>query len=155
MLLAALFLYDYCNTSCSEKQLLEMICIQIQFLKPENIPKPPFNMAPADVTQSKPTPPTSIKGKQPAATKSKSPAINTTSKQSGRRRLPVPPEPHPPLANRVSAYSPALSSGVLIETVKAGMNATENSAAAGGTPGPSAPGGGTAKGKRKVVRVRG
>lgn len=120
----------------TKKQLLEMICFQIQLLKPENIPKPPFNTAPADVTQSKPTPPTSTKGKQPAATKSKSPAINTPSKQSGRRRLPVPPEPHPPLANRVSAYSPALSSGVLIETVKAGMNATENSAAAGGAPGP-------------------
>lgn len=53
--------------------------------------------------------------------------------------------PHPPLANRVSPYSPALVSGVLVETVKAGMNAPD--------PGMGAMGGG--KGKRKVVRVRG
>jgi signal recognition particle subunit SRP19 len=42
----------------------------------------------------------------------------------------------------------------LIETVKAGMNAAENSVAAGAG-GPVVPPAGTAKGKRKVVRMRG
>ena len=83
------------------------------------------------------------------------PATATKSKNQGKRRLPLPPTPHPPPASRISPLSPALVSGVLIETVKAGMNATEG---AGGPAGPGAvPGAGGAggKGKRKVVRVRG
>jgi signal recognition particle subunit SRP19 len=52
----------------------------------------------------------------------------------------------------VSPYSPAISAGILVETVKAGMNATENPV--GSVPGaPGMPG--MQKGKRKVVRVRG
>lgn len=74
--------------------------------------------------------------------------------KSSGRRLPVPPEPHPALASRVSAYSPALSTGVLIETIKAGMNAQEANTAAAG-PGGGGPFPGMQKGKRKVVRVRG
>jgi signal recognition particle subunit SRP19 len=66
--------------------------------------------------------------------------------------LPVPPEPHPPLGSRVSPYSPAISTGILIETVKAGMNAVENSAVGAS---PATPPAAAAKGKRKVVRVRG
>ncbi|KAG5654555.1 hypothetical protein H0H81_000080 [Sphagnurus paluster] len=140
----------------SKKRLLEVICFQIQHLKPENVPRPPYNtsppnIAPATATPSKPTSGSS-KGKQPAQTKSKSPNA-PPSKQTSGRRLPVPPEPLPPLASRVSAYSPAISTGVLIETVKAGMNATE--APIPGAPAtPGMPGGGQ-KGKRKVVRVRG
>lgn len=85
--------------------------------------------------------------------KSKSPAARQ-SKQIGGRQLPIPPEPHPPLASRVSPYSPAISTGVLIETVKAGMNATETPAA-GAVPGVPGIPAGAQKGKRKVVRVRG
>jgi signal recognition particle subunit SRP19 len=140
-----------------EKQLLELICFQIQHLKPENIPKPPYITSSPTLPSSTPSSKTtagvasSNKGKQPATTKSKSPAA-LPSKQTGGRRLPIPPEPHPPLASRVSPYSPAISAGVLIETVKAGMNATENPV--GGAPGaPGMPG--MQKGKRKVVRVRG
>jgi len=47
---------------------------------------------------------------------------------------------------------------MLVETVKAGMNATNEAGApgAGGAPAGQGPaGGGAAKGKRKVVRVRG
>jgi signal recognition particle subunit SRP19 len=66
--------------------------------------------------------------------------------------LPVPPEPEPPLGTRVSPYSPALSTGVLIETVKAGMNAQENAGNVGGGAGSTGAGG--QKGKRKLVRVR-
>ena len=58
----------------------------------------------------------------------------------------------------MSAYSPAISTGMLVETVKAGMNATNEAGApgAGGAPAGQGPaGGGAAKGKRKVVRVRG
>jgi signal recognition particle subunit SRP19 len=59
----------------------------------------------------------------------------------------MPPKPYPPLTSRLSAYSPALPSSVLVETVTAGMNAQENAAS------PSA-GMSSGKGKRKVVRVR-
>lgn len=81
--------------------------------------------------------------------KMKSPAPMPPRKLGGRR-LPIPPEPHPPLASRVSAYSPAISTGVLVETVKAGMNATENQGVGAG-----GGGAGMQKGKRKVIRVRG
>ncbi|RDB27476.1 Signal recognition particle SEC65 subunit [Hypsizygus marmoreus] len=147
------------QTTTQEKQLLEVICFQIQHIKPENIPKPPYNTTPSIIavpTPSAKTPngaPSSNKGKQPAATKSKSPTA-PQSKQVGGRRLPIPPEPHPPLASRVSAYSPAISTGVLIETVKAGMSATEGPAAGAVPAAPGMPGG-VQKGKRKVVRVRG
>lgn len=143
-----------------EKQLLEMICFQLQHIKPENVPKPPYNTTTSthgtgpDSASAKPNnnnSATSNKGKQPAAMKSKSPAA-PQHQQRGGRRLPVPPEPHPPLGSRVSPYSPAISTGVLIETVKAGMNAVENSAVGSGPGGPPA---GAGKGKRKVVRVRG
>lgn len=156
-----------------------MVCFQIQLLKPENAPKPPYNttashtsvLSPSNTTPSTTNPPSTNKdkGKQPLSStyaKSKASLSSATSStlpsqplsHTTGRRLPIPPDPLPSLANRVSPYSPALPSGVLIETVKAGMNATE-SAGAGGAPG--APGqGGTgagagAKGKRKVVRVRG
>ncbi len=62
----------------------------------------------------------------------------------------APPLPPPALAVRISAYSPAVPSGVLVDALKAAMNATgPESAGAGGA------GMGAGKGKRKVVRVRG
>ncbi|KAF8899786.1 hypothetical protein CPB84DRAFT_1680990 [Gymnopilus junonius] len=172
----------------TKKQLLEMVCFQIQLLKPENTPKPPYNtshvsvLAPSSTANNTstpsnptPTPPTKDKGKQPlsstsfskskaslAATATTSPSAHPppphprSGSKSGRN-LPIPPDPLPSLANRVSAYSPALPTGVLIETVKAGMNAAEGPGPAGtGVPGGAGPGiGAGAKGKRKVVRVRG
>jgi signal recognition particle subunit SRP19 len=137
-----------------EKQLLEVICFQLQRLKPENVPKPPYNTTCSNGTGPDSTKlnnsTTSNKGKQPAAMKSKSPAA-PQHQQRGGRRLPVPPEPHPLLGSRLSTYSPAISTGVLIETVKAGMNAAENSVMGAGPGAPPT----AAKGKRKVVRVRG
>jgi len=134
----------------SKKQLLEAISSQIQRLKPNNIPKPPYNTLPPHLSAT-PAP-------KSANSKSKPPAHATAikSKTQGRRRLPIPPTPHPPVADRLPPYSPALVSGVLIDTVKAGMNATEG-AGAGGPPGAGsgAGGPGVGKGKRKVVRVRG
>lgn len=137
-----------------------MISFQIQHLKPDNAPKPPYVTSPPKATPlSKAlatmttTTSSNTKGKQPATTKSKSPAPPQP-KQTGGRRLPIPPDPQPPLASRVSPYSPALSTGVLIETVKAGMNAQETPAAAGAPGAPGGPGG-VQKGKRKVMRVRG
>ncbi len=132
--------------------MLEMISLQIQLLKPENVPKPPYTLAGREPPTEKgntTTAASSTKGKQPLskAKASSTPHINNIS----GRRLPIPPEPQPPLANRVSAYSPALASGMLIEAVKAGMSATEANA----PPGAPAPGSGVQKGKRKVVRVRG
>lgn len=158
LITAFLFLY-------LEKQLLEMICLQLQTLKPENVPKPPYNTSATPKADAPPPSSTEIpaiqpsapapslnKGKQPAATKSKSPAA--LPHHTPGRQVPVPPEPHPALANRVSPYSPSISSGVLIETVKAGMNASEPSPIGAAPGAPGAPGG-AAKGKRKVVRVRG
>lgn len=152
-------MHTYSNMKPSlEKQLLEMISMQIQILKPDNIPKPPYNFS-ATATPE-PTPAVSkaaAKGKQPASktagkgtsttTQTTIPSAPAKLTNSGRP-IPNPPSPHPPLSNRVSPYSPALVSGVLIETVKAGMSAQE----AGGMGGPG--GGMGGKGKRKVIRVR-
>jgi len=133
----------------TKKQLLEAIALQIQRLKPANTPKPPY-------TTATPNPPTPTPKPSAKSAKSKSKvSAPKPPKHQGGRRSPVPPTPHPPLASRVSPYSPALASGVLIETVKAGMNATEG-AGAGGAGAPGSPAGaGMGKGKRKVVRVRG
>jgi signal recognition particle subunit SRP19 len=152
----------------SEKQLLEAITFQIHHLKPENIPKKPFNFTPlgtstATATSAAPSSTsaaakTSTKGKQPAAaskTTSSVPASSapgTPANQAAKQRLPVPPEPLPPVQSRLSPYSPAVPTGILVDAVKAGMNAQQD----GPIPGlPGAGGAGMQKGKRKVVRVRG
>ncbi|KAI0371348.1 signal recognition particle SRP19 subunit [Pilatotrama ljubarskyi] len=139
----------------TKKQLLEMIAMQIQMLKPDNVPKPPYDTeVPAPAAET-PPPSTPSKGKQPAKASTKltsgtgsvSNTIISPSPGTKRRpRIPAPPQPWPPLTSRVSPYSPALPSGVLIDAVKAGMSAQE--------PAPGLPGGGGGKGKRKVVRVR-
>lgn len=172
------FLCGTNNTQTQEKQLLEMICYQLQLLKPENIPKPPYNLGilPIPVPSSQRTPESSQtpatsatpstsastpKGKtQPSKSKStpgshsQQPpkSDNAAPPKQTKRHLPIPPEPYPPFSTRMSAYSPTVASGVLIDTVKAGMNAQTE---AGANAGPGTGGaGGTAKGKRKVVRVR-
>ena len=137
------------DMSVTEKQLLELIAMHIQIVKPDNVPKPPYSTTSQDAPTEPAPAPTPSKGKQPAsktagkASSTISPAAAPT-RPSGRC-LPVPPAPHPPLANRVSPYSPALVSGVLVETVKAGMTAPD--------PGMGALGGG-GKGKRKADRLR-
>lgn len=137
----------------AEKQLIEAIAFYIQSVKPELIPKPT-----PSTTVSSPAEPDTVQSKHPSFTRSKQqvPTKGKAKAKSGpsEKRIqkavpqrPHPPEPLPPLASRISAYSPALPSGVLVDTIKAGMNAAaaENAAA-----GPLAGG----KGKRKVVRVR-
>ncbi|EGO03462.1 hypothetical protein SERLA73DRAFT_174951 [Serpula lacrymans var. lacrymans S7.3] len=138
----------------SKKQLLEMISFQIQRIKPDSIPIPPYTTASSRVTTPTPakTVPSISKGKQPASKSKAGIPAAPLQKFGGGRKMPVPPEPHPPLASRVSPYSPALPSGVLIEAVKAGMNAQESG---GGGAAPGGPAGGVQKGKRKVLRVRG
>ena len=135
----------------AEKQLLEMISFQIQLLKPDNSPKPPYDTDATAQPEATPAPATPVKGKQPAKGGSKSTSVsNTTISPSPgtkrRQKVPSPPQPWPQLTSRVSPYSPALPSGVLIEAVKAGMSAQESAPPVGG--------GGGGKGKRKVVRVR-
>ncbi|KAH9941089.1 signal recognition particle SRP19 subunit [Epithele typhae] len=137
----------------SKKQLLEMISVQIQMLKPDTIPKPPYGTDLVPQAEEPPAPATPVKGKQPAPAKKSASVSNTTISPSPaglkrRQKVPSPPQPWPQLTSRVSPYSPALPSGVLIDTVKAGMTAQEAAPAAGG----AAAGG---KGKRKVIRVRG
>ncbi|KAH7882392.1 signal recognition particle, SRP19 subunit [Phlebopus sp. FC_14] len=136
----------------TKRQLLEMISFQIQRIKPDNIPRPPYTTLSQPVPPAVPVTkaPTSNKGKQPAKAKAGNSAPLQPQKTS-LQRLPVPPEPQPPLASRLSPYSPALPTGVLIETVKAGMNAQDQGPGAN----PGIAGGGVQKGKRKVVRVRG
>ncbi|EPS97409.1 signal recognition particle SRP19 subunit [Fomitopsis schrenkii] len=138
----------------TKKQLLERIAYQIQLVKPDNAPIAPYNTT-AQSTPESAAPATPSKGKHPASAKTPKTTGATnvsisTSKpplqSKGRPKPPSPPQPHPPLTSRVSPYSPAIPSGVLIETLKAGMSAQEGAPAIGG-------GGG--KGKRKVVRVRG
>ncbi|KAF9239322.1 signal recognition particle, SRP19 subunit [Melanogaster broomeanus] len=131
----------------SKRQLLEIISFQIQRIKPDNIPRPPYTTISLPTVPAAPATkaPTSNKGKQPAKFKASGNAPLIPQKAS---RLPAPPQPEPPLASRVSPYSPALASGVLVETVKAGMNSQDQ-----GTAGPGVAG--MQKGKRKVVRVRG
>lgn len=138
-------------------------------LKPENIPKPPYNLATpkessppvlksaigsgSAVSESPPDPAGSGKGKQPAIILNKliKPlAVQAPTSCKGARRRPVPPEPLPPFSSRVSAYSPAISTGILVDAVKAGMNNPDP----GISPGTGA-GGNIGKGKRKFVRVRG
>ncbi|KIY45080.1 signal recognition particle, SRP19 subunit [Fistulina hepatica ATCC 64428] len=137
----------------SKRQLLESIASQIQRIKPENIPRPPYNTT-ASRTESTSVPTsksTSSKGKQSAAyTKVKSPSEPKV-KRNGARGLPIPPEAKTPIAERLSPFSPALVSGVLVDAVTAGMNAQESATGAA----PSAGAAGTQKGKRKVIRVRG
>ena len=127
--------------------------MQIQMQKPDNVPRPPYSTTAAAEPAEPTPPPTPAKGKQPAsktagkgttAGTSLSPAAAAPHRSGSQ--LPVPPAPHPPLANRVSPYSPALVSGLLIDTVKAGMNAPDPT-------GGAAAGGG--KQKRKVIRMRG
>jgi signal recognition particle subunit SRP19 len=161
----------------AEKQLLEMISFQIQHLKPECIPKPPYNLAsatPSEAPAAQQAPSTSNKGKQPLTTKAnpttptsktastpasasaskvlqESNATNVAGNKKSHRPLPVPPEPLPPLTDRLSPYSPALATGVLLDTIQAGMNAAPE---VPGAPAANAPAN-VGKGKRKVVRVRG
>lgn len=122
-------------------------------VKPDNIPKPPYASTASSAPTEPAAPATPSKGKQPASKTAGKGGVSgsTISPAAALHRrsghpLPAPPSPHPPLPNRVSPYSPALVSGVLIDTVKAGMNSPDPIAA-----GPAAGGG---KGKRKVVRVR-
>ncbi|KAH9849060.1 signal recognition particle SRP19 subunit [Lenzites betulinus] len=137
----------------TKKQLLEMIALQIQMLKPDSVPKAPYNTdEPVQALEAPPSTPS--KGKQPAKASTKLTAgsgsvsnttISPSPGTSHRKKTPVPPQPWPTLTSRVSPYSPSLPSGVLIDAVKAGMSAQEV------VPGVPAGGG---KGKRKVVRVR-
>lgn len=118
----------------SKKQLYLALAGQIHRLKPELKPAP--DAAPAPIE------PTAV-----AKSKTGKQGLRPVRKSTGPR-LPKPPEPTPPLSQRLSPYSPALPSGILIETVKAGMNATAGQGDAA-APGPSN------KGKKKVIRVRG
>jgi len=130
----------------TEKQLLETVSSQIQRAKVDNVPREPY-------IYPTPTPPPTAKPPKSKAGAGKSTAGVQASqskpkpKLSTGRQLPSPPEPQPALKSRVSPYSPGVPSGVLIDTVRAGMNATEGQGNVGGMPG--------GKGKRKVVRVRG
>ncbi|KZV96870.1 signal recognition particle, SRP19 subunit [Exidia glandulosa HHB12029] len=73
----------------------------------------------------------------------------STDPAAKKHKASVPPTPLPPMSERVSQYSPALESGVLVEAVKASMNPPQDGSGAPAIPG------GAGKGKKKVIRVRG
>lgn len=145
-----------------EKKLLEAISFYIQNIKPELIPREPYVYTSPTSPSSAKTPSSGKqkqisaktsgkgkeKGKAPAAAAST--VVSATAESTGgpRGRLPQSPEPYPALAGRLSAFSPTLPSGVLVDAIKASMSAAaaENAALPPGMGG---------KGKRKVVRVRG
>lgn len=122
-----------------------MISFQIQRIKPDNVPRPPYTILSPPVTPPAPPlkAPSFNKGKQPAKPKSGGNVPPVHPQKANR--LSAPPQPELLLANRVSPCPPALAMGVLIET---GMNTQDQGAAAPGTAGMQ-------KGKRRVVRVRG
>ena len=150
-----------------------MICYQLQMLKPENVPKPPYNVGtlpiPSPPSQKVsdssqpppiPTPLTNAQkgkvsgGKQKSTHPHQAPGLKSDGinlPKPIKRRVPIPPDPYPPLSSRLSAYSPVVASGVLIDTIKAGMSAQPEGASPGAGASATA---GMAKGKRKVVRVR-
>ncbi|KAI0305248.1 signal recognition particle, SRP19 subunit [Multifurca ochricompacta] len=132
----------------TKKQLLETISFQIQGIKADNIPLEPYTYPPpAPPPTAKSTKSKTGAGKPAAGAQSSKAKSKSTLSQRTGRPLPSPPEPQPALKSRVSTYSPAVPSGVLMDTIRAGMNATEGQGALGGIP--------SGKGKRKVVRVRG
>jgi signal recognition particle subunit SRP19 len=165
----------------TKKQLLELISMYIHHIKPDNRPVPPYTTtALPDDASLQPT--TNISSAAKGKSKATSSSISTpkprsavssshVSTQGGsekqtKRLLPKAPHPLPALAERVSHYSPALESGMLIDAVKAGMTAQDGTGTPGAGPGgeggdgagagkgqgQQGPGG---KGKRKVIRVRG
>lgn len=132
----------------AEKQLLETIAFQIQRVKTDNVPREPYTYPQAvPPPTAKPTKSKTGVGKSTGGAQASKAKSKLKFSQRAGRPLPSPPEPLPALKSRVSSHSPALPAGVLIDAIRAGMNATEGQGAIGGIPG--------GKGKRKVVRVRG
>jgi signal recognition particle subunit SRP19 len=109
-----------------EKQLLEAIALNIQKADKTQIPLP-------EQIEPKSTP-----------------VAGDGKKHKPRgKHLPKPPEPFPPIQERLSPMSPLAEAGVLVETVKVALG-QQATAEKGDGPGGSSGG----KGKRKIVRVR-
>ncbi|KAF8582524.1 signal recognition particle, SRP19 subunit [Ramaria rubella] len=131
----------------TKKRLLEAVAEHIQAKNPDLIPRSstinPEKIASVPSSADLDAKPSSIK-KDKAKISSSAHAAPSPIRKA-KSRLPQPPAGPP----RVSQLSPAQEANILIETVKAGMNAP--------VPGEAIPGGQAAmggKGKRKVVRVR-
>jgi len=136
----------------TKKKLLEGLGRAVQRIRPDLVPKEPFNFAkPVHADALPPQKSKSLKGKAPAHEPASKSSV-TSSKPNGRTAQ---PPSVPDLAQRVSTYSPLVVSGMLLEAVKAGMQAQETNAppAIPGAPAPGTPAA-MGKGKRKVVRVR-
>lgn len=121
-----------------EKRLLEEIAAVLHTTRPDLVPRPE-QMAThhAETAESS----------QQASTSKK-----VANKKRRNRVRPQPPQPWPEIRTRLPEVSPTLESGLLIDAVKAGLDAMkQQQVEAQQTAGPS----GVGKGKRKVVRVRG
>jgi len=136
----------------TKKQLLEAISRQIQRTDPSLIPTPDQLRSAATHQPDAGAPSTSSSSKKPAATN------KPKTKPKNGAKPTEPPSPLPEIGQRLPPWSPALETGVLLETMKVALGQAEKGEGAGAGPGaPGGPGGaGTAgKGKRKVIRVRG
>jgi len=151
---------------CAEKQLLEALAIAIQQLDPSQTPLPeqikPSHGPLSSIARSDvPVPPPSSAGKGKSVSKSTSKVASVPSSSAqppkpkpSRTRVPKPPQPLPPLSERYNPNSPAIASGVLVDTVKVALKQQEKAALEASSVAGSQ-GAGLGKGKRKVVRVRG
>jgi signal recognition particle subunit SRP19 len=122
----------------AEKRLLEAIAAILHTARPDLVPR---------TEQRAPHVAEAAESSQQASTSKK-----VSTKKRRNRPRPQPPQPWPEIGERFPEVSPALESGLLIDAVKAGLDAMkQQQAEAQQTAGPS----GVGKGKRKVVRVRG
>ncbi|KAF8510383.1 signal recognition particle, SRP19 subunit [Gautieria morchelliformis] len=131
----------------TKKQLLEAIAHNMQQQHPDLVPRPVTDNANTPIYNPPPQTGTDVKLSSNKKDKAKtSSALRTAPSPISKTKSRMPQPPWDAL--RVSQFSPAQEANILIETVKAGMNAP--------VPGEGAPGGQAAvggKGKRKVVRL--
>jgi signal recognition particle subunit SRP19 len=143
------------------------------------VPREPYNYIPPSYSVTVPAitakdKKAQIKGKQPASNTTSVPKPTvlapTTNSNKPNGRTPQPPLPEPTLNQRLPPFSPLVETGMLLDTIKAGLKADEAAAAQQqaqgqlpGTPGAGGPGGaggaggaggGKGKGVKKVIRVR-
>jgi len=151
----------------TKKQLLEALAIAIQQLDPSQTPLPeqikPSHGPLSSIARSDvPVPPPSSAAKGKSGSKSTNKAVSTPTPNAqppkpkpSRTRVPKPPQPLPPLSERYNPNSPAIESGVLVDTVKVALKQQEKAALEASSSAAGGQGAGLGKGKRKVVRVRG
>jgi len=134
----------------TKKQLLEAISRQIQRTDPSLIPTP--DQLRSTITHE---PDTNAPSTSSSSKKAIAPSKSKSKPKSGTKPT-EPPSPLPEISQRLPPWSPALESGVLLDTMKVALGQGEKGEGAGaGAAGGPGGAGMAGKGKRKVIRVRG